>query len=83
LNELWAQGSSNTLSVNWLVRWDLFARFLDDDRAGVQMAKTPYAAVAKKWAEDPAARDKVKMVCISCHEPNRLGNRVELSHAVK
>jgi hypothetical protein len=53
------------------------------ERMQAGLAKTPYAAVAKKWAEDPAARSKVKMVCISCHEPNRLGNRVELSHAVK
>ena len=53
------------------------------ERMQAGLAKTPYAAVAKKWAEDPSARSKVKMVCISCHEPNRLGNRVELSHAVK
>lgn len=50
------------------------------ERMQAGLAKTPYAVVAKKWAEDPAARAKVKMVCISCHEPNRLGNRVELSH---
>jgi hypothetical protein len=53
------------------------------ERMQVVLAKTPYAVVAKKWAEDPAARSKVKMVCISCHEPNRLGNRIELSHAKK
>lgn len=47
------------------------------------MPKTPYAMVAKKWAEEPESRGKVKLMCISCHEPNRLGNRVERSHAVK
>jgi hypothetical protein len=53
------------------------------ERMQVVLAKTPYAAVARKWAEDPAARSKVKMVCISCHEPNRLGSRIERSHFVK
>jgi hypothetical protein len=53
------------------------------ERMQGMLAKTPYASVAKKWAEDPAARSKVKMVCISCHEPNRLGNRIAMSHAVK
>ena len=53
------------------------------ERMQTGLAKTPYALVAKKWAEDPASRGKVKMVCISCHEPNRLGNRIEMSHAVK
>lgn len=53
------------------------------ERMQTMLAKTPYATVAKKWAEDPASRSKVKMVCISCHEPNRLGNRLEASHAVK
>jgi hypothetical protein len=52
-------------------------------RIQTMMPKTPYAAVAKKWAESPESRGKVKMVCISCHEPNRLGNRLAASHAVK
>jgi hypothetical protein len=46
------------------------------ERIMTGMPKTPYAMVAKKWMDDPAARGKVKMVCISCHEPNRLGPRV-------
>jgi hypothetical protein len=46
------------------------------ERIMTGMPKTPYATVAKKWMEDPAARGKVKMVCISCHEPNRLGPRL-------
>lgn len=53
------------------------------ERIQAGMPKTPYAAVAKKWADEPEARAKVKFVCISCHEPNRLGNRLELSLAVK
>ncbi len=47
------------------------------------MPKTPYASAAKKWMEEPESRTRLKIACISCHEPNRLGNRVELSHAVK
>jgi hypothetical protein len=53
------------------------------ERMQVGLTKTPYAAVARKWVEDPGSRGRVKIVCISCHEPNRLGNRVELSHVVK
>ena len=47
------------------------------------MPKTPYATAAKKWIEEPESRARVKIACLSCHEPNRLGNRVELSHVVK
>lgn len=47
------------------------------DRMIAGLDKTPYALVAKKWKEDPAARPRVKMVCVSCHEPNRLGARNE------
>jgi len=50
------------------------------ERMQVSLAKTPYALVAKKWADEPESRSKVKMACISCHEPNRLGSRVERSH---
>ena len=53
------------------------------ERIQAAMPKTPYAVIAKKWAEEPEARAKVKFVCISCHEPNRLGNRIELSNLVK
>ena len=47
------------------------------------MPKTPYASVAKKWMEEPESRARLKIACISCHEPNRLGNRLELSHKTK
>lgn len=47
------------------------------------MPKTPYASVAKKWMEEPESRTRLKIACISCHEPNRLGNRLELSHKTK
>lgn len=53
------------------------------------LAGMPYAAVDKKWADDPAAKSKVKMVCISCHEPSRFGepggtqSRVEIIGVLK
>ncbi|MBM3726313.1 MAG: hypothetical protein FJW40_12915 [Acidobacteria bacterium] len=43
---------------------------------------SPYAAAAKKWA-DPALRGKVQMVCVSCHDPHRLGSRIEAAHRVQ
>ena len=47
------------------------------------MPKTPYASVAKKWMEEPESRARVKIACISCHEPNRLGTRLEMSQKTK
>ena len=51
-------------------------------RVQEMLPKTPYAAVAKKWAEDPASRTKVRLACLSCHEPNRLVPAIERSHQV-
>lgn len=53
------------------------------ERIVAGMPKTPYASVAKKWMEEPESRARVKIACISCHEPNRLGTRLELSHKTK
>ncbi len=50
------------------------------ERVATSMPKTPYGLAAKKWLEDPESRGKVKTACLSCHEPNRLGARVEKSH---
>ena len=33
---------------------------------------TPYEASAKKWKADPAVASKVKIACMSCHDPGRL-----------
>lgn len=42
-----------------------------------KMPGTLYATVAKKWTDDPAARAKTRIACISCHEPNTLKNLLE------
>ena len=42
-----------------------------------KMPGTPYAAAAKKWAEDPAARGKTRFACLTCHEPNTLKSLLE------
>jgi tetratricopeptide (TPR) repeat protein len=37
---------------------------------------TPYAAVAKKWKENPKAAADTSMSCMTCHEQGRLAARV-------
>jgi len=49
-------------------------------RVQEMLPKTPYAAVAKKWAEDPTSRTRVRPGCISCREPDRLVPVIERSH---
>ena len=44
------------------------------------MAKLPnthYSQTAEKWLADPASASKSQLVCQSCHEPNRLENRLK------
>ncbi len=49
-------------------------------RVQEMLPKTPYAAVAKKWAEHQVSRTKVRLACISCHESSRLAPVIERSH---
>lgn len=37
---------------------------------------TPYAAVAKKWKENPKASADTSMSCMTCHEQGRLAARI-------
>ncbi len=41
---------------------------------------TVYARAAEKWIADPAAAGKVRMACLSCHEPNTLGPKLNELH---
>lgn len=42
-----------------------------------KLPNTPYAQTATKWLADPASASKSQLVCQSCHEPNRLENRLK------
>jgi tetratricopeptide (TPR) repeat protein len=42
-----------------------------------KLPNTHYAATAEKWLADPASSSKSQLVCQSCHEPNRLANRLK------
>ncbi len=41
---------------------------------------TVYATAAKKWMADPESAAKVKMACLTCHEPNTLGPKLNELH---
>lgn len=42
-----------------------------------KLPDTPYAQTASKWLADAASASKSQLVCQSCHEPNRLENRLK------
>jgi len=42
-----------------------------------RLPNTPYAQTAAKWLAEPASAAKSQLVCQSCHEPNRLENRLK------
>ena len=42
-----------------------------------RLPNTHYAQTAEKWLADPASASKSQLVCQSCHEPNRLANRLK------
>ncbi len=48
-----------------------------------KLPDTHYAQTAEKWLADPASAVKGQLVCQSCHEPNRLANRLKAIAAVQ
>ena len=42
-----------------------------------KLPDTHYSQIAEKWLADPASAAKTQLVCQSCHEPNRLANRLK------
>ena len=42
-----------------------------------KLPNTHYSQTAEKWLADPASASKSQLVCQSCHEPNRLENRLK------
>ena len=42
-----------------------------------KLPDTHYSQTAEKWLVDPASASKSQLVCQSCHEPNRLANRLK------
>ena len=42
-----------------------------------KLPNTHYSQTAEKWLADPALASKSQLVCQSCHEPNRLENRLK------
>lgn len=42
-----------------------------------KLPNTHYAQTAEQWLANPASAAKGKIVCQSCHEPNRLENRLK------
>jgi urease accessory protein UreF len=42
-----------------------------------RLPNTHYSATAQKWLAEPASAAKSQLVCQSCHEPNRLANRLK------
>jgi hypothetical protein len=47
-----------------------------------KLAGSVYANAAKKWTADPASASKVRMACLTCHEANTLGPKLEQLHKV-
>lgn len=47
-----------------------------------KLAGSVYANAAKKWQADPASATKVRMACMTCHEPNTLAPTLERIHKV-
>ncbi len=47
-----------------------------------KLAGSVYASAAKKWLADPASATKVRMACLTCHEPNTLGPKLDSLHKV-
>lgn len=47
-----------------------------------KLPNSVYASAAKKWLADPSSATKVRMACISCHEPNTLGPKLDQIHKV-
>jgi hypothetical protein len=44
---------------------------------------TVYAKAAEKWMADPESAGKVRLACLTCHEPNTLGPKLNQLHQVK
>jgi tetratricopeptide (TPR) repeat protein len=42
-----------------------------------KLPDTHYSQTAEKWLANPASASKSQLVCQSCHEPNRLANRLK------
>ena len=42
-----------------------------------KLPNTHYSQTAEKWLADPASASQSQLVCQSCHEPNRLENRLK------
>jgi hypothetical protein len=45
------------------------------DRILALLPDTPYAAVARRWKDDPGAAVGTKLTCLTCHAPGRLAAR--------
>lgn len=41
-----------------------------------------YSRAADKWLADPASATKVRIACLTCHEPNTLGPKLDSLHKV-
>ena len=46
------------------------------DRILASLADTPYAPLARKWKDDPKARDEGALICKTCHAPGTLAARM-------
>ena len=47
-----------------------------------KLPNTPYSRAADRWIADPASATKVRMACLTCHEPNTLGPKLDSLHKV-
>lgn len=43
---------------------------------------TAYSRAAEKWLADPGSASKVRLACLTCHQPNTLGPKLDSLHKV-
>ncbi len=62
---------------------------LQDEATGLlneivkKLPNTHYSQTAEKWLKEPASAAKSQLVCQSCHDENRLANRLRALAAAR